>query len=384
MNHTLSKAVRNNDIDTLASWNSVDFLKNFFDNIPEPLPRANYPIEFHSCNLIHIAAYYDSLECLEYLYNKGCPINSVTMYGFTPLFYACINGSFDSALFLCQHGANVNFIPKSSTTTPLLMATLSKSNDILHVLIEHGAIYPDQIQGVLISPKFLPLKVAIMTRNIEAICLFLEMNADPNHIKPHHNTPLISSIAMGLFEFVPKILSMTKKPSIVTDAGISALSIACESNKPDIVRLLLAFYVDPTPLLSKKKTIVHLAVSSGNPEILEMILETGISPMIADSNDIIPGFYMNNIDKPEAIQIYRLLIKYGWEVNHMCKSTTVLANYVIHPKATSSLLLFLLENGADPTLKCRNNMSVYQICDLMGTDIARTTFNSWKMKSNKI
>jgi ankyrin repeat protein len=58
-----------------------------------------------NASLIHIAASFNRIEILEYLYNRGGAVDSVDGKGATPLFYASCE---EAISFLISHNANVN------------------------------------------------------------------------------------------------------------------------------------------------------------------------------------------------------------------------------------------------------------------------------------
>ena len=85
---------------------------------------------------IHHAAHNGNLNRVKAFLNQGVPVNSRTVYGYTPLHFAAYSGHLSVVQELLKRGAHVN--PRNGAGwTPLL--TAYKHPRIVHALIKAGA-----------------------------------------------------------------------------------------------------------------------------------------------------------------------------------------------------------------------------------------------------
>ena len=87
---------------------------------------------------IHNAAQNGNLNRVKALLNQGVPVNSRTVYGWTPLHDAARYGRLNIVQELLKRGAIVNATTRSGRT-PLYVAAFYRSPHIIHALIKAGA-----------------------------------------------------------------------------------------------------------------------------------------------------------------------------------------------------------------------------------------------------
>jgi hypothetical protein len=79
------------------------------------------------------------------LLDKGADVNSKSPYGQTPLFFACDRGYLEIARLLVDKGADVNIEDTFYHASALSWAASKKHNDIVLLLIDHGAKSPQMV-----------------------------------------------------------------------------------------------------------------------------------------------------------------------------------------------------------------------------------------------
>ena len=70
---------------------------------------------------MHIAANHNSIHVLEYLVNKGCDIEKISIYG-KPINWAVGSKNVEAALFLLEKGADANGDLTCPAPPPLILA----------------------------------------------------------------------------------------------------------------------------------------------------------------------------------------------------------------------------------------------------------------------
>jgi len=93
----------------------------------------------HGQTILHVCARNtDDEEIIMSHINAGYNVNSVDLFGQTPLFYAIGGGNLDVCKLLIDNGADVNHQDKN-LNTPLIKATVTNNLAIMKVLIDSGA-----------------------------------------------------------------------------------------------------------------------------------------------------------------------------------------------------------------------------------------------------
>jgi ankyrin repeat protein len=139
------------------------------------------------CKLIHVAARFNQVSMMQYLYDNGAQLEITDRMDATPLFYACSNGSLDAVSFLASNGALIN-VKDRYEFSPLMMAVrerhfavadflimmsadpnlkiTTKGGTILHYCCEHG-----NVEGVKYALRQRDISVLRTDRSGDT-CLF--------------------------------------------------------------------------------------------------------------------------------------------------------------------------------------------------------------------
>lgn len=80
---------------------SIYTMYAFFSNSrPPSVEKSNLILKLDQCTLLHVAAYYDSLECFIFLQGLGLDAEGPNAYSYLPIHYACSNGSIEVATLI--------------------------------------------------------------------------------------------------------------------------------------------------------------------------------------------------------------------------------------------------------------------------------------------
>ena len=120
----LSKFIEHNQVSELDAalgtyhQERLKLVMNSTFSVPQSLCLA---LPCRNVTLVHLAAFYDSTECLLLLLDTdpalGPDLKSAD--DFHPLHYAAIAGSIESAAILLDRGADPNYVPANTFLSPL-------------------------------------------------------------------------------------------------------------------------------------------------------------------------------------------------------------------------------------------------------------------------
>jgi ankyrin repeat protein len=188
-----------------------------------------------------------------------------TMGGMTALHYAVREGNMEAVRALVEVGANVNQANAGDKTTPIIQAIVNGYYDIARFLLEHGAdpslASADGLQALYatIDNEHAPVSWSPTSRTwadgtaqqetsyLELMKLILERGVDPNaRIKrrlwfrpPHHDQMWVQT------------------------PGSTAFWRAAQATDVAAMRLLLAYGADPFIASDEKDTALHMAAGVG-------------------------------------------------------------------------------------------------------------------------
>ncbi|MCC6004143.1 MAG: ankyrin repeat domain-containing protein [Thermofilum sp.] len=203
---------------------------------------ANVKDDSHKTPLHYVAILYvDEIGAYiaELLIKHGADVNAKDEKGVTPLHWAVAFGKSRIINVLLENGADIN--AKGAFGTPLhwvaagaVAPDVNRSN-IAKLLIEHGAdVNARNHQGLT------PLHLAAMHGNVDVAKVLLENGADAN-VNDQGLTSLHLAALGGCADMVELLLKHGADPSIRDSDGKTALDIARESNRKDVVKIIEEF-----------------------------------------------------------------------------------------------------------------------------------------------
>lgn len=215
------------------------------------------------------AAQSGHLEMVDLLLQRGAPINARNLAGSTALFAAAERGQTAVVRRLIDRGADVSLKGRSDIS-PVAAAAFAGRASLVKLLIEHGADArsPDDTGKT-------PIIYAAASGQLEIVKLLLAQNIDINARYANDLTLLMWACGPDDSVAEPQALEVT---SYLVAAGAhiddrdargrTALMIAAEGNRPDVVKLLLAHGADPALQDKAGKRAADLTVQSSLRETL--------------------------------------------------------------------------------------------------------------------
>ncbi|KAH9032101.1 hypothetical protein EDB84DRAFT_150754 [Lactarius hengduanensis] len=190
-----------------------------------PLPAALYKRHFGVANLLR---------------KHGAVVDVRGEYNRTPLYIASIYGSVDIMRWLLNHGADANAWD-SSHRTPLHIAAIRMQIEAIQVLLEHNAdVNPrsDKGETPLYQPLYFPYHYP-EEKSIDIVQRLLEHGADPNACDHTHSTPLHQASSKGLLGVARVLLSHGANVDEKDGEGKTPFQVASEEGYDEMAKLLL-------------------------------------------------------------------------------------------------------------------------------------------------
>jgi len=218
------------DIWTAARRGDVDLLRTL---IEEEKNDVNEGDEDGSTPL-HWAAYFDRLEAINYLLQRGANIDAPnTKESQTPLHWACIGKSLKSMLLLIQEGADTSKSDKRGYDC--LVHACQYGN----VLMAHNLIVK---QGFSVSHRdaegHTPLHWAAYQNHETVARLLLSLGADIRSVDNEGLTPMHWASLKGHFQMVQFLILNGGEVQAVDADGYTPLDLATQKNMKNTVSLL--------------------------------------------------------------------------------------------------------------------------------------------------
>ena len=316
---------------------------------------------------MHIAAYFDSLECLIFLRRCGWPLNMPSSNAYRPIHYACVNGSYECTSYILSQDPSQAKDNAETNHGIVYLATWSSKPKILKMVLMNGADLKSQIT---LNDK--PMTRAIETRSVDCLKLLLKYKC-PIQIEHKFYTPVMLAIVHGMFDAVPLLVEAGQKPDEVTEipnqnsdnlsfvmsSHETALSLACKQNSLKTVKYLCS-KMDKVDLNENinDAAAVHWICSTGNPEIVGTVLDKGINVNRLDGNGRSFAHYLISgaHDSSSMINILEQLLTKGLDLNLLCKSpngelhNSILSEFVTAIDKFPQVIKWLLNHGADPNV----------------------------------
>ena len=174
--------------------------------------------------LMHVAAFYDALDCVEYFDKQGISPEIKSALGYSPVHYAALGGAKEVLIYLCtEHNVDINSAPANGYT-PICLATCNDSDEILRILFDCGAKYIQQSAGKVAINS--PLLKAIEQHKTQPF-VFLMERCVPMSLKDEKDySPLMKCIAHRLYDGVNLLLQSDKvNVNYLDGEGLSLIHI---------------------------------------------------------------------------------------------------------------------------------------------------------------
>lgn len=245
-------------LDSAAERGYAGCLRLLLTHLPQKRKELN--------RLLLLAAGKGSIECIDFLLQKGAQINAKDDDKLTPLHHAAKAGRVHCLRYMIEQGAKLNATTDDGSTA-LHLAAAQGQQEMVRCLLELG--FPVDAE----STYYTPLMQAAMAGHVDCVKLLLEHGANPDAKDSERWTVLHFAAECTTPECVRALLEAGAKPNVRCAAKFTPIMRAVDNNRPDIVQLLLEYGAHPhTPNLIGRSPLVE-AIYMGYTECAELLID---------------------------------------------------------------------------------------------------------------
>ena len=226
------------------------------------------------------------MQIVNLLIDRGSDINTVTNDENYPFHLAVAAGHTEVARILIERGSNIE-CPGWMGLSPLHLAVQRGNLEMVNFLIDRGS----DINAATITRACSPLHLAIERGHIEKVRVLLESGSDIECRDSLLLTPLHYANSFRHIEIfallVTKCADVNKIPQQFKS---SILGFAAQTNKLEVMEVLLAHGFNPDSHGEFGYTLLHRAAKYGEPklEVVELLVRNGANIMAVDRDGYTP------------------------------------------------------------------------------------------------
>lgn len=219
--------------------------------------------DVHGRPLISVATMMGNADLVDLLMTRHVRVEpGVLIDGMTPLLLAAHFGNDRIVQALLRAHANINAMDKNGHC--VLTKVLHKKNIslALHILSYKPVLNVTGEQGCN------PLEVAVTLQDLSLVKKMIEQGADVNNVNKQKWAPLMYAIrAKAPLPMIKCLLETGAKVNVKDGSGVSPMSLAIQSEREDIVKLLLEYGANHEPITlepAEKKPAPSLLIGKLN------------------------------------------------------------------------------------------------------------------------
>lgn len=320
---------------------------------------------------LHWAVRLDNLAMANRLLTAGARPAVANRVGATPLLLAGLNGSAEMIALLLEHGADANARLTMTGDTVLMLAARTGLPAAVKVLLDHGA----QVNARENWGQATALMWAVAEGHNEVVSMLIRAGADSNA----RTAFMPRNTGRGLqFEGLPPVIRPAEEmiPAMHASGELTPLLFAARQGQIESARLLLDAGADINARSADGKDGLGLAIYNGNFAFASYLIERGINVNQADARGFTPLFWAvdrRNMETApnfpwtmtdDPLPLIKQLLDAGADPNHIINDTPKALMREGAPRivfATSlmraafsgdpELVQLLLDYGADPFIR---------------------------------
>ena len=320
---------------------------------------------------LHWAVRLDNLAMANRLLTAGARPAVANRVGATPLLLAGLNGSAEMIALLLEHGADANARLTMTGDTVLMLAARTGLPAAVKVLLDHGA----QVNARENWGQATALMWAVAEGHNEVVSMLISAGADSNA----RTAFMPRNTGRGLqFEGLPPVIRPAEEmiPAMHASGELTPLLFAARQGQIESARLLLDAGADINARSADGKDGLGLAIYNGNFAFASYLIERGINVNQADARGFTPLFWAvdrRNMETApnfpwtvtdDPLPLIQQLLDAGADPNHIINDTPKALMREGAPRivfATSlmraafsgdpELVQLLLDYGADPFIR---------------------------------
>ncbi|EAY13541.1 ankyrin repeat protein, putative [Trichomonas vaginalis G3] len=334
-------AIASHNIDFVSFLNNeydikidVDYCR-LFNNLHALLVYLDQTNDIDTCFVV--SPIFHLLSLCKYFISHGAKIDAKYSIKSTPLHLAVLSNSKEIVEFLISHGANIK-AKDGQDDTPLHYAALLDCKEAAEVLISHGA-------DIDAKNDFseTPLHYAAGKNSKEIAEVLLVHGANINAGKILGETPLHVAAENNSVEAIKVLISHGGNVNIRN--GIKGIPLHCasKSNNKEMVEFLISRDANINAGNGIGDTPLHVVVKDNNKEMAEFLISHGANINAGNDYPRTPLYEASLMNNKEMVEF---LISHGANIN----ATGALGNTPLHAVVEDNnkeMAEFLISHGAN-------------------------------------
>lgn len=305
----------------------------------------NEPSDSYKVGLIHIAAYYNSLDSFIFLEKKlGLDYTMIkSVDNKNCLHYACKGGSFEVVVYILNNYMNFkDFIVKTDANY-INFALESNSVEIARLLLKKEFTF---------TPNDEFINRLILNKQIDSLKFIIQTNQEKRNARSSLKLEkqLLYIIAINNIDMM-KLLFDNDENSSFQDFYKSCLQLACLNNCEYAVEQICKKVENiDIPFEEEAKGAIHWACSSCNPKIVKIMCEKNIHINRFDKNgNLGPVEMIDKAATADFIDIMQILIDNGFDIDQRKddKHNSLLGSIVNSIEKDYEVITWLIKKGAN-------------------------------------
>ena len=287
-------------------------------------------------------------ETLQEIINRKAHLDARNIHGQTALCLACSYRQQDSVRILLAAGANTNIANKFGNTSLHSAVFWNCSKKIIRAIINHGA-------NVNATNKInvTALTISCTKQNIDAMNVLLNAGAETDIADADGDTCLHSAVRVCSKEVLETIIRHNVDVNATNKNNRTALMIACKKGKIDVINVLLNAGANPRIADKNGNTCLHDAVDGDcSKEVFEAIINHNANINATDKNNVTAlmiACWNGNVD---AINI---LLDAGADPHIADSNSYTCLHHAVDGDSSKDVLQTIINQGSDEKTESKIN-----------------------------
>lgn len=360
------------DIEDAHGYSVLNFAANagqsnteLYDFLLEHKADINATTRSGANALLLVASTAKDETILNYFMDKGLAFDSLDTNENGIFQYAAKGGNLELLQTLGAKGADVKRINSKGENALFMAAQGTRSK-------QHGKELFTYLEGLGLDAKVVNKNgqnllhlLANRNQDVEVFQHYLDMGLDANNQDTDGITPLMNAARGNTPRVVELLVGATEDVNLQDKKGHSALTLAVSRNKPEVVKFLLENGADISMIDKKGNTLAYFLMGSYNPKSPEafeskwaLLEKKGLSltKVQHDGNSL-----LHLAAKDNNMPFLKRLEGFGIDINKKNDEGNTALHLAAMSTANTEILKYLIEKGADVTLKTEFEETVYEL-----------------------
>ena len=335
-------------------------------------------------DLLHLACKNGQVTLIKSLLKANVDVNVLSSEGLSPLHWAVIKGNLEVTKLLIREGANIEIKDSKNASSPLLFACQNGRRKIVNFLLEMRAN-----SNVMCAEGLSPLHWAVIKGNLE-VTLLLKIYGANIEIKDSKwgSSPFLYACQNARTKIVNFLFEVGGVIKAANIDGTTAIHFATQSGNIELVNFLLQKGLDINSKNNKGESpLFYMLYPRLFPVYLEAKHAFEMAKFLIENgaridDDSLYGTPLTNAITIGNLDVVKLLILHGANVNHVLYNLSMPLLYAVNSNCNVEIIKFLIKSGADVNAAHKSSritplhLAANHFCKNKTCDIERVLFES--------